>query len=153
MHLSMPSNTGRGVIGASSKINKSISFIFYPTLLFGAILQLLPSLYGTGILKVEWMVRPNINNMTATPIHAATFALQPLATALFLIQLKRSVFLPPPEHPGMRLLSAIGEASLTVQNFLKDPSLLFIKQGFSLICFKYSLVLVNHLVIDNNILS
>ena len=61
-HLSMASNTGRDIIDPSSKINRSIPFIFYPTWLFDAILQLLPSLHGTGTLNIEWMVRPNFNN-------------------------------------------------------------------------------------------
>ena len=74
-HLLMVSSTGRDIIEVSSKINSSIPLISCLTLLFGAILQLLPSLHGTGNLKVEWMVRPNFNNVAGIPVHAAVLTL------------------------------------------------------------------------------
>ena len=121
MHLSMVYIARWDITEASSKINMWIPFISYPTLLFRPILQLLPSLHGTGTLNMEWMVQPSFNNTTATPVHSAIFALQPLVTTLFLIWLKRNVcpVLPAAStkyilvHPGIRLFSAIRQASVT----------------------------------------
>ena len=78
---------------------------------------------------------------------------RPPATTQFLIWLKRNILLIHTGastkfilvHPGIRLFSAI-----RVQSFARDPPLLFSKQGFSLIFFNDSLVLVNDFITDNN---
>ena len=152
MHLSMPSNTGRGVIGASSKPVHFLHFLSNFTIWCNTA--------ATAIIVWDWHFESGVDGPTEYQQYdcnsspCCNFCLVATCNCPIPYIVKKECFSSSSWASWDEIVLCNWRGFFNrIQNFLKDPSLLFIKLGFSLICFNDSLVLVNDLVIDNNILS